>query len=147
MSNGSQTLSRPLEDGDIVNVDITVYLNGYHGDTSVTFLVGEVVSVLFQHAGQSNSYLCQDELGKDLVKASNDALAAAIDACGPGRPFNGIGKVIQELAHSRDFSVSSQVAGHGIGTFFHGSPWIYHMGEVQLPQLPHAPSTCSPTKS
>ncbi|KAG6840409.1 hypothetical protein C0991_006880 [Blastosporella zonata] len=61
---------RPLHDEDIINIDITVYLNGYHGDTSQTFLVGDV-----------------DEQGRELVRLTNAALQAGIDACGPGRPF------------------------------------------------------------
>ncbi|KAI0254876.1 methionyl aminopeptidase [Lactifluus subvellereus] len=100
---------RPLEDGDIVNIDITVYLNGYHGDTSRTFLVGNV-----------------DEAGRDLVNATNDALEAGIAVCGLGQPFKFIGKAIHDLADQRGYSVSSQFTGHGIGEVFHRSPWILH---------------------
>ncbi|KAF9449026.1 methionyl aminopeptidase [Macrolepiota fuliginosa MF-IS2] len=99
---------RPLEDGDIVNIDITVFLDGYHGDTSQTFLVGNV-----------------DQQGRDLVGLTNRALRAGIDACGPGRPFRGIGKAIHDLL-PENYSVSSQFSGHGIGTFFHTKPWILH---------------------
>ncbi|KIK38216.1 hypothetical protein CY34DRAFT_809592 [Suillus luteus UH-Slu-Lm8-n1] len=100
---------RPLEDGDIVNIDVTVYLNGYHGDTSSTFLVGDV-----------------DEPGRDLVRMTNTALEAGIDACGPGRPFNCIGKAIYEVVRNTRYSVCPAFAGHGIGTVFHRPPWIYH---------------------
>ncbi|KAF5364110.1 hypothetical protein D9756_000084 [Leucocoprinus leucothites] len=99
---------RALEDGDIVNVDITVYLDGYHGDTSQTFLVGNV-----------------DEQGKDLVNVTNQALRAGINACGPGWPFKGIGQAIHTML-GESYSVSSQFTGHGIGTFFHTRPWILH---------------------
>ncbi|KXN89007.1 Methionine aminopeptidase 1D, chloroplastic/mitochondrial [Leucoagaricus sp. SymC.cos] len=99
---------RALEDGDIVNVDITVYLDGYHGDTSQTFLVGDV-----------------DQQGRDLVSITNRALRAGINACGPGRPFKGIGQAIHD-AIGEDYSVSSQFTGHGIGKFFHSRPWILH---------------------
>jgi len=102
-------LSRPLENGDIVNIDITVFLDGYHGDTSKTFLVGDV-----------------DDQGRDLVNTSLDAVESGIRACGPGRPFKGIGKAIYELALSRGFSVSPQFSGHGIGKVFHRPPWILH---------------------
>ncbi|KAG6858900.1 hypothetical protein C0995_013049, partial [Termitomyces sp. Mi166 len=71
---------RPLHDGDIINIDVTVYLNDYHGDTSQTFLVGNV-----------------DEQGRELVRLTNEALQAGINACGPGRPFRDIGKAIHEL--------------------------------------------------
>ncbi|RDB19969.1 Methionine aminopeptidase 1D, chloroplastic/mitochondrial [Hypsizygus marmoreus] len=100
---------RPLENGDIINIDITVYLNGYHGDTSQTFLVGDV-----------------DEQGRELVQATNKALQAGIHACGPGRPFKDIGKAIHELTRQSKFCVSSQFTGHGIGTVFHRPPWILH---------------------
>ncbi|EIW61524.1 methionine aminopeptidase [Trametes versicolor FP-101664 SS1] len=100
---------RPLQDGDIVNVDITVYLDGFHGDTSRTFLVGEV-----------------DEKGRELVEITEAALEAGISACGPGRPFKGIGRAIHELLKGKDFSASPQFTGHGIGREFHRQPWIYH---------------------
>ncbi|KAG6836389.1 hypothetical protein H0H93_008534 [Arthromyces matolae] len=100
---------RPLKDGDIVNIDITVYLNGYHGDTSQTFLVGDV-----------------DEQGRELVRMTNAALQAGIDACGPGKLFRGIGKAIHELTLNTNYSVSPQFTGHGIGTVFHRPPWILH---------------------
>jgi len=100
---------RPLESRDIVNIDITVFLNGYHGDTSQTFLVGDV-----------------DDQGKELVKATRQALQLGIQACGPGRPFKGIGKAIHNLIQHTPFSVSSQFSGHGIGTVFHRPPWVLH---------------------
>ncbi|KAF9459151.1 methionyl aminopeptidase [Collybia nuda] len=100
---------RPLEDGDIINIDITVFLNGYHGDTSQTFLVGNV-----------------DRPGRELVAATNQILDAGIRACGPGKKFKGIGKAIDGLVRHSQFSVSSQFTGHGIGTIFHRPPWILH---------------------
>jgi methionyl aminopeptidase len=68
---------RPLKNGDIINIDITVYFNGFHGDTSATFLIGEV-----------------DELGRLLVEATHKALDAAIQTCGPNQPFYLIGNAI-----------------------------------------------------
>jgi len=100
---------RPLEDGDIINIDVTVYLDGVHGDTSRTFLVGDV-----------------DQPGRDLVSATNEALRAGIDACGPGRPFKGIGEAISRVAAARGFSVNAELTGHGIGKYFHTPPWILH---------------------
>jgi methionyl aminopeptidase len=64
------------------------------------------------------------------VQAARDALAAGIGACGPGRPFSGIGKAIQSIACARGFSVSSQFTGHGIGTAFHRPPWILHTSQA-----------------
>ncbi|KAG8959443.1 hypothetical protein FRC03_007974 [Tulasnella sp. 419] len=106
--------NRPLEDGDILNVDVTVYLDGYHGDTSRTFLIGDV-----------------DDQGRDLVRSANDALKAAISICGPGTSFKEIGKVIEELATRRGYSVSSQFSGHGIGKEFHQPPWVLHVANQE----------------
>ncbi|THH10301.1 hypothetical protein EW146_g8411 [Bondarzewia mesenterica] len=100
---------RPLEDGDIINIDITVYMDGCHGDTSKTFLVGDV-----------------DKQGRDLLSAVDDALDSGIAVCGPGRPFNVIGEAIQKFATERGYSVSREFTGHGIGQVFHRSPWIFH---------------------
>ncbi|KAF9112766.1 Oxysterol-binding protein- protein 3 [Mortierella sp. AM989] len=101
--------NRDLEDGDIINIDITVYLDGYHGDTSATFLVGNV-----------------DRPGRELVERTRESLDAAIAICGPGVPFNKIGKTIQSIADRHGYSVSEQFSGHGIGKEFHCLPLIYH---------------------
>ncbi|CAO3622388.1 unnamed protein product [Mucor hiemalis] len=100
---------RPLQDGDIINVDVTVYLNGYHGDTSSTFLVGNV-----------------DEKGKALVECTKETLDKAIAICGPGVPYREIGRVICEHAMKNGFSVSEELSGHGIGKEFHSLPLVYH---------------------
>ncbi|KAF9474342.1 methionyl aminopeptidase [Pholiota conissans] len=100
---------RPLHDGDILNIDVTLFHKGYHGDTSKTFLVGDV-----------------DDAGKELVDITNEALERAIAVCGPGKSFKGIGKAIHDLIRNRDYSVSSQFTGHGINSVFHCVPWILH---------------------
>ncbi|KAI7907476.1 peptidase M24, structural domain-containing protein [Cokeromyces recurvatus] len=100
---------RPLKDGDIINVDVTVYLNGYHGDTSATFLVGNV-----------------DEKGKALVECTKECLDKAISICGPNVPYKEIGRVICEHATKFGYSVSDELSGHGIGSEFHCLPLIYH---------------------
>nr|CAB3503760.1 unnamed protein product [Digitaria exilis] len=71
--------SRPLEDGDIINIDVTVYLNGYHGDTSATFLCGDV-----------------DDEAKKLVQVTKECLDKAISICAPGVEIKRIGRTIQE---------------------------------------------------
>lgn len=101
---------RPLEDGDIINVDITVYYNGYHGDCSKTFLVGNV-----------------DDEGKQLVEATKVCLNEAISICKPGTYFRDIGFCIQEKAEKLGFQIIPSFIGHGIGSYFHGPPDIYHM--------------------
>lgn len=100
---------RPLHDGDIINIDITVYLNGYHGDTSKTFLVGDV-----------------DGRGRELVQVTDEALKRAIAVCGPNRPFKAIGKAIYDSLAQRNYSISEQFTGHGINKVFHCAPWILH---------------------
>ncbi|ORX90461.1 methionine aminopeptidase [Basidiobolus meristosporus CBS 931.73] len=101
--------SRPLQDGDIINIDITVFLNGVHGDNSATFYVGNV-----------------DQKGRELVEATKRSLDLAVDICKPGTPFQEIGRVICDYAESKGFSVSTELSGHGIGREFHSLPLILH---------------------
>jgi methionyl aminopeptidase len=105
---------RPLQEGDIINVDVTVYVDGYHGDTSATFLVGQV-----------------DEKGKALVECTKETLNKAISICGPGVPYKEIARTICELAMKNGFSVSEELSGHGIGKEFHSLPLIYHHCEFR----------------
>ncbi|EFN82565.1 methionine aminopeptidase 1D, mitochondrial isoform X2 [Harpegnathos saltator] len=101
--------NRPLQDGDILNVDITVYLNGYHGDCSNMFQIGEV-----------------DSEGKRLITITELCLKEAIQICKPNERFCNIGNVIEEIANKHNLSVIPACLGHGIGTYFHGAPDIYH---------------------
>uniref|UniRef100_A0A2A4J6L5 Methionine aminopeptidase n=1 Tax=Heliothis virescens TaxID=7102 RepID=A0A2A4J6L5_HELVI len=100
---------RPLENGDIVNVDITVFYKGFHGDCSKTFLVGDV-----------------DDRGLQLVSVTEDCLDLAIKSCGPGVPFSHIGHRIYKHAKKYGLTVIPSVLGHGIGEYFHGPPEVYH---------------------
>merc|ERR1719311_1584659 len=101
--------SSVLKDGDIVNIDITCYYGGYHGDCSETFLVGEV-----------------DEAGKKLVRVTHDCWQAAIDYCRPGQPFNGIGAIIEDFVKPYGYTSVREFCGHGIGKVFHTNPNILH---------------------
>jgi methionyl aminopeptidase len=101
--------SRPLEDGDIVNLDITVYLDGMHGDCSATFLVGEV-----------------DPDGRRLVQVARECLAKGISAVRPGRPISDIGRAIEAHASRHGYGVVRAYCGHGIGETFHTSLQIPH---------------------
>ncbi|XP_056149365.1 methionine aminopeptidase 1D, mitochondrial [Lampris incognitus] len=101
--------SRQLQDGDIINIDVTVYLEGYHGDTSETFLIGQV-----------------DETGQRLVETARRCRDEAIAACKPGVPLCVIGNTISEIAHASGFQVCPYFIGHGIGSYFHGHPEIWH---------------------
>lgn len=101
--------SRSLKNGDILNVDITVFRENMHGDCSAMFVVGHT-----------------DERGQELCSLTKEALLAGISVCKPGRLFSEIGKIIQEVVQSRNFSVVPAFVGHGIGSYFHGLPDIYH---------------------
>jgi len=100
---------RPLEDGDIVNIDVTAYIDGMHGDTSATFLVGDV-----------------DEPTRALVETTREAMLVGIAAVRPGEPLKRIGEAIEPFARSRGFTVVRQYGGHGIGETFHAAPHINH---------------------
>lgn len=100
---------RPLENGDIVNIDVTAYIDGMHGDTSATFVVGEV-----------------DAPTQALVDTTREATLRGIAAVRPGEPLKRIGEAIEPFARSRGFSVVEEYGGHGIGQTFHAEPHIHH---------------------
>ena len=102
--------ARPIENGDILNLDITVYKNGYHGDLNETFLVGDA---------------CDDE-SKLLVQTAFECLQVAIEMVKPGAMYRDLGKKISSLAQSKGFSVVKSYCGHGIGSLFHTAPTIPH---------------------
>ncbi len=104
--------SRRLQDGDIINCDITVYIDGVHGDCSETVFVGEV-----------------DAASKQLVEVTWNCLLKGIDVVQPGVPFNRIGKVIEEYASGFGYSVVREFTGHGIGEYFHMYPYVAHFYE------------------
>jgi len=101
--------SRPLEAGDIVNLDITVFLDGMHGDCSATFLVGQV-----------------DEAGQRLVRVARECLDRGISAVRPGLPVGAIGAAIEPHAARHGYGVVRDYCGHGIGDTFHTSLQIPH---------------------
>lgn len=101
--------SRPLADGDIVNLDITAYLDGVHGDHNVTFFVGDV-----------------DEESRLLVDRTKEAMMRGIRAVKPGRPINVIGRSIESYAKRFDYGVVREFIGHGVGKAFHTGLVIPH---------------------
>ena len=107
--------ARPLEDGDIVNLDVTVCLNGYHGDLNETYLVGT-------GAGHPE----RTEASKKLMAAALECLELAIARCRPGTRFRDLGEVIQTRAHADGFGVVKDFCGHGIGELFHCAPNVPH---------------------
>jgi len=100
---------RPLREGDIVNVDITVFFKGQHGDLNETFFVGEV-----------------DDDSKRLVEGAYDSLMTAIKHCKPGTMYREIGNIINKVADERSLSVVRSYCGHGLGELFHTAPSIPH---------------------
>ena len=106
---------RPLRDGDIVNLDVTIYLDGVHGDTNATYLVGQV-----------------DEASRRLVDVTRECLDRGIAAVVPGRPFSDIGRAIEEHATANRYQVVRAFVGHGIGEQFHTDLQIPHYYEPRL---------------
>ncbi|VDP14995.1 unnamed protein product [Onchocerca flexuosa] len=101
---------RKLENGDICNVDVTIYHRGFHGDLNETFLIGDMVK----------------EETRKLVKVTYECLQHAIDIVRPGVRFREIGSVIQKHANSHGFSVVKTYCGHGIHRLFHTVPNVPH---------------------
>ncbi|MCC6435414.1 MAG: type I methionyl aminopeptidase [Acidimicrobiales bacterium] len=101
--------SRKLVNGDIVNLDVTVYREGVHGDCNATFLVGQV-----------------DEAGRKLVQVTKECLDLGIAAVRPGRPISDIGRAIEDHAHRLHYGVVRTFVGHGIGEQFHTDIEVPH---------------------
>ncbi len=99
----------PLRSGDIVNIDLTTIVDGWHGDQSETFLIGEV----------------SDE-ARRLVQATFDCMFLGIDACKPYGRVNEIGRAIEQFIHPLGFQVVREFQGHGVGRQFHQEPSIPH---------------------
>ncbi|MFG6196594.1 type I methionyl aminopeptidase [Nonomuraea sp. JJY05] len=104
-----------LQDGDIVNVDITAFIGGVHGDTDATYLVGEV-----------------DEESRLLVERTREAMMRAIKAVAPGRQLNVVGRVIEAYAKRFGYGVVRDFTGHGIGTSFHSGLMVPHYDDPSL---------------
>ena len=101
---------RPLKNGDIINIDVTVFYKGYHGDTSKTLEIGLV-----------------DQVGRDLTQAARKAMEIGINQCGPGQKISDIGKAISIFSQECGFLSDPHFCGHGIGMFFHTAPTIQHV--------------------
>jgi methionyl aminopeptidase len=108
--------SRPLENGDIVNCDVSIYFQGYHGDANETYLCGEV-----------------DEESKALVRTTYEALMNAIDFCRPGMKYKDIGGVISRHVEPKGYSVVRSYTGHGVGRYFHCAPSVPHYANNKVP--------------
>lgn len=100
-----------LQDGDIINIDVTPILDGYYGDTSRTFFVGT-----------------PSPIAKKLVEVTQECLRRGIEAVHPNAKIGDIGAAIQEYAEAQGFSVVRDFVGHGISNIFHTAPQIPHYG-------------------
>ncbi len=103
---------KKLKNGDIVNIDVTVIKDGYHGDTSMMFMVGRV-----------------PEYARKLIAVTRECLYKAIKIVKPGVRLGDIGSIIEKHAHANQFSVVEEFAGHGIGKQFHEPPSVLHFGK------------------
>jgi methionyl aminopeptidase len=110
--HGIPSDTKELKSGDILNIDITVIKDGFHGDTSKMFLVGDVAP----HAQR-------------LVRVTQECLYKAIDIVRPGVRLGDIGHIIQTHAESNNYSVVREYCGHGIGRVFHEDPQVLHYGK------------------
>ena len=104
-----------LADGDIVNVDVTAFLDGVHGDTNRTFMVGEPAPDV-----------------RDLVERTHEAMMRGIKAVAPGRQVNIIGRAIESYAKRFGYGVVRDYTGHGVGTHFHSGLIIPHYDSAPL---------------
>jgi methionyl aminopeptidase len=109
--HGIPSKEQILKDGDIVNIDVTPIVDGYHGDTSRTFFVGTPSAI-----------------AKKLVEVTEECLNRGIAAVKPGGKIGDIGAAIQEYAESHGFSVVRDFVGHGISNIFHTAPQVPHYG-------------------
>ncbi|HXS62610.1 MAG TPA: type I methionyl aminopeptidase [Streptosporangiaceae bacterium] len=118
-----------IEDGDIVNIDITAYIDGVHGDTNATFLAGDV-----------------DDESRLLVERTREATMRGVKAVAPGRALNVIGRVIESYARRFGYGVVRDFTGHGIGTTFHSGLIVPHFDdpEATLEMVPGMTFTIEP---
>ncbi|MBS0212359.1 MAG: type I methionyl aminopeptidase [Proteobacteria bacterium] len=107
--HGIPSDAKVLKDGDIVNIDVTVIKDGWHGDTSRMYLVGSVPT-----------------LARRLVDVTREAMWRGIRAVRPGTTLRAVGKAIQQYVEAERFSVVREYCGHGIGKVYHDDPQVLH---------------------
>lgn len=109
--HGIPSEGKVLKDGDILNIDVTVIKNGWHGDTSRMYYVGT-----------------PSVMSRRLVETTREAMFRGIRAVKPGATLGDVGHAIQQLAESERFSVVREYCGHGIGKVYHDEPQVLHYG-------------------
>lgn len=110
--HGIPSTAKVLKDGDIVNIDVTVIKDGYHGDTSRMYIAGKPTV-----------------MGQRLVDVTREAMFRGIRAVKPGATLGDIGHAIQSYAEAERFSVVRDYCGHGIGKVYHDEPQVMHYGK------------------
>ena len=110
--HGIPSPNKILKDGDIINIDVTVLKDGWHGDTSKMFLVGKT-----------------QPHNERLVKVTQECLYKTIEVVRPGAQLGDIGAVIQQHAEQNHYSVVEDYCGHGIGKVYHDEPQVWHYGK------------------
>ncbi|MFT5781927.1 MAG: methionyl aminopeptidase [Pseudomonas sp.] len=104
---------KPLKDGDVLNIDVTVIKDGYHGDTSKMYMIGKV-----------------SEWAEKLARVTQECMYKGIEIVRPGVRLGDIGEVIQKHAEKNGYSVVREYCGHGIGAVFHEEPQVLHYGRA-----------------
>lgn len=111
--HGIPSEDKILKNGDIINIDVTVIVDGWHGDTSRMYLVGDKISVK----------------AKRLVEVTYDAMMLGIEQVKPGNTLGDVGHAIQTYAEGQRFGVVTDFCGHGLGKVFHAPPSVMHIGQ------------------
>jgi methionyl aminopeptidase len=113
--HGIPSTSQILQDGDIINLDVTTILNGFYGDTSATYGVGAI-----------------SPLAKKLIDVTKTSMEMAINSLVPGKSLNKcVGEVIENYAHKFGFNPVRDLGGHGVGVKFHEDPFVFHFKTSQ----------------
>lgn len=110
--HGIPSSDRVLQDGDIINVDVSTVLNGYYSDSSRMFCIGEV-----------------SPEKKRLVEVAKEAIQVGLDHVKPWTPLGDMGSAINEFAKKNGYSVVREIGGHGVGLEFHEEPWVSYVSE------------------
>ena len=109
---------KSLKDGDIINIDVTVIKDGYHGDTSKMFVVGK-----------------PSIMAERLIRVTQESLYMAIKLVKPGVRLGDIGNIIQQHAESHNYTIVREYCGHGIGANFHEEPQVVHYGKPNTGEI------------
>ena len=110
---------RPIDVGDKINMDVTVFFDGYHGDTNLSLIYG----------GSENA---PSKEVKDIIGITQQALYNAISICKPGVGFNQIGLLIEKFAQKHGIHVVEEFSGHGVGELLHMPPLVLHKCTLTL---------------